>query len=230
MFVQCCLIGHLRIRVVCHAEGRMVPCTALPVFYPLVRVPSDQVSLHQLLLLGQIVWFWQGPGEWLAFQAGGPIEILYEGYELEGHDPGHDDLCGPFADGHCVADPGFSVNLAICHGAFDNAHNHGQCIHSRHTDLPALQAAGTGMPCRYIVQQNGKYLTGPFKTGILGNGYGETLRIWNFDTFVDDTEKFMKAYVAHSLEVLNNDEPLHIFGWPLFLPVCIARDYYSLWT
>ena len=86
------------------------------------------------------------------------------------------------------------------------------------------------MPCRYIVQQNGKYLTGPFKTGILGNGYGETLRIWNFDTFVDDTEKFMKAYVAHSLEVLNNDEPLHIFGWPLFLPVCIARDYYSLWT
>ena len=23
---------------------------------------------------------------------------------------------------------------------------------------------------------------------------------------------------------------LNIFGWPLFLPVCIARDYYTLWT
>lgn len=64
----------------------------------------------------------------------------------------------------------------------------------------------------------------------MGNSYGETLRIWNFDTYVDDTEKFMEAYMAHSLEVLNNDEPLHIFGWPLFLPVCIARDYYTLWT
>lgn len=64
----------------------------------------------------------------------------------------------------------------------------------------------------------------------VGNSYGETLRIWNFDTYVDDTGKFMEAYMAHSLEVLNNDEPLHIFGWPLFLPVCIARDYYTLWT
>jgi histidinol phosphatase-like PHP family hydrolase len=23
---------------------------------------------------------------------------------------------------------------------------------------------------------------------------------------------------------------LTTFGWPLFLPVCIARDYYTLWT
>jgi histidinol phosphatase-like PHP family hydrolase len=63
-----------------------------------------------------------------------------------------------------------------------------------------------------------------------GNGYGETLRIWNFDTYVDDPQKFMDTYVAHNLEVINNKEPLNIFGWPLFLPVCIARDYYSLWT
>lgn len=63
-----------------------------------------------------------------------------------------------------------------------------------------------------------------------GNSYGDTMRIWNFDTYVDDTEKFMEAYVAHKLEVLNNDEPIDIFGWPLFLPVCIARDYYTLWT
>ncbi len=63
-----------------------------------------------------------------------------------------------------------------------------------------------------------------------GNGYGETLRIWNFDTYVDDPQKFMGTYVSHSLEVIENDEPLNIFGWPLFLPVCIARDYYTLWT
>ena len=63
-----------------------------------------------------------------------------------------------------------------------------------------------------------------------GNGYGETLRIWNFDTYVDDPQKFMDIYVAHILEVIANNEPLHIFGWPLFLPVCIARDYYTLWT
>jgi hypothetical protein len=63
-----------------------------------------------------------------------------------------------------------------------------------------------------------------------GNAYGETLRIWNFDTYVDDPEKFMDTYMAHNLEVINNPEPLNIFGWPLFLPVCIARDYYTLWT
>jgi histidinol phosphatase-like PHP family hydrolase len=64
----------------------------------------------------------------------------------------------------------------------------------------------------------------------MGNSYGETLRIWNFDTYVDDTNKFMETYVAHSLEVLNNNEPINVFGWSLFLPVCIARDYYTLWT
>lgn len=63
-----------------------------------------------------------------------------------------------------------------------------------------------------------------------GNGYNETLRIWNFDTYVDDKEKFMSKYMAHIMEVINNNEPLTTFGWPLFLPVCIARDYYTLWT
>jgi histidinol phosphatase-like PHP family hydrolase len=64
----------------------------------------------------------------------------------------------------------------------------------------------------------------------MGNGYGETLRIWNFDTYVDDTNRFMETYMAHTMEVLNNNEPINVFGWPLFLPVCIARDYYALWT
>jgi histidinol phosphatase-like PHP family hydrolase len=63
-----------------------------------------------------------------------------------------------------------------------------------------------------------------------GNGYNETLRIWNFDTYVDDTEKFMEKYMSHIMEVINNNEPLTTLGWPLFLPVCIARDYYTLWT
>jgi histidinol phosphatase-like PHP family hydrolase len=63
-----------------------------------------------------------------------------------------------------------------------------------------------------------------------GNGYNETLRIWNFDTYIDDAEDFMEKYMAHIMEVINNDEPLTTFGWPLFLPVCIARDYYKLWT
>ena len=63
-----------------------------------------------------------------------------------------------------------------------------------------------------------------------GNGYNETLRIWNFDTYIDDTDKFMDTYMSHILEVINNNEPLTTLGWPLFLPVCIARDYYALWT
>jgi len=63
-----------------------------------------------------------------------------------------------------------------------------------------------------------------------GNGYNETLRIWNFDTYIDNKEKFMDVYMSHILKVINTDEPLTTFGWPLFLPVCIARDYYTLWT
>ena len=61
------------------------------------------------------------------------------------------------------------------------------------------------------------------------NDDGSFMRIWNFDTRVDDTEVFMKKYMAHCVDILNN-EPIDIFGWPLFLPVCIARDYYTIWT
>jgi hypothetical protein len=28
-----------------------------------------------------------------------------------------------------------------------------------------------------------------------GNGYNETLSIWNFDTYVDDADKFMEKYI-----------------------------------
>lgn len=60
-------------------------------------------------------------------------------------------------------------------------------------------------------------------------GNGEYQYIWQLETYVDNTEEFMKRYMEHSLNILNN-EPINIFGWPLFLPVCIARDYYTLWT
>jgi len=60
-------------------------------------------------------------------------------------------------------------------------------------------------------------------------GNGDTWKIWEFDTYIDDTEDFMKRYMDYALQILEN-EPINIFGWPLFLPVCIARDYYSLWT
>jgi hypothetical protein len=60
-------------------------------------------------------------------------------------------------------------------------------------------------------------------------GNGDTLSIWQFDTYVEDTDQFMERYLAYTMEILNN-EPINIFGWPLFLPVCIARDYYTLWT
>lgn len=61
------------------------------------------------------------------------------------------------------------------------------------------------------------------------DGKGDYLRIWNFDTYVENTEAFMERYMEHCLNILNH-EPINIFGWPLFLPVCIARDYYTLWT
>ena len=60
-------------------------------------------------------------------------------------------------------------------------------------------------------------------------GNGKTWQIWEFDTYIDNTEDFMKRYMDYALQILEN-EPINIFGWPLFLPVCIARDYYSLWT
>jgi histidinol phosphatase-like PHP family hydrolase len=60
-------------------------------------------------------------------------------------------------------------------------------------------------------------------------GNGEYQRIWQLETYVENTEAFMEQYMQHSLNILNK-EPITVFGWPLFLPVCIARDYYTLWT
>jgi histidinol phosphatase-like PHP family hydrolase len=60
-------------------------------------------------------------------------------------------------------------------------------------------------------------------------GNGDFQRIYLLDTYIEDTEEFMERYMEHSLNILKT-EPINIFGWPLFLPVCIAREYYTLWT
>ncbi|MDP4209686.1 MAG: hypothetical protein Q8928_12810 [Bacteroidota bacterium] len=60
-------------------------------------------------------------------------------------------------------------------------------------------------------------------------GNGNTWQIWEYDTYIEDTDDFMKRYMDYSLQILNN-EPINIFAWPLFLPVCIAKDYNKLWT
>jgi histidinol phosphatase-like PHP family hydrolase len=60
-------------------------------------------------------------------------------------------------------------------------------------------------------------------------GNGDYQRIYMLDTYVEDTDAFMETYMEHSLKILQT-ENINIFGWPLFLPVCIARDYYTLWT
>ncbi|WP_016778848.1 twin-arginine translocation signal domain-containing protein [Anaerophaga thermohalophila] len=60
-------------------------------------------------------------------------------------------------------------------------------------------------------------------------GRGRFQRIYELSCYVEDTDEFMRRYMDYTISVLEN-EPLNIFGWPLFLPVCIARDYYKLWT
>jgi histidinol phosphatase-like PHP family hydrolase len=77
-----------------------------------------------------------------------------------------------------------------------------------------------------IIKQLDYVLMDP-QTIPLGNG--EYQRIYELETYVEDTEAFMDRYMEHSLNILRT-EPINIFGWPLFLPVCIARDYYTLWT
>ncbi|MBR0191605.1 MAG: hypothetical protein IJQ31_06020 [Thermoguttaceae bacterium] len=63
-----------------------------------------------------------------------------------------------------------------------------------------------------------------------GNSYGDTLEVWEHDCYIPDAEAFMEVNMAHYLSILENDERMDILGWPLYLPPCIARDYYKLWT
>ena len=62
------------------------------------------------------------------------------------------------------------------------------------------------------------------------NKYGDTANIWRHDCYIPDAEEFMKVNMKHYLAVINNPEPMDIFGWPLFLPPAIAPLYLRLWT
>ncbi len=64
-----------------------------------------------------------------------------------------------------------------------------------------------------------------------GNKYGDLMEVWDHNCYVDDPEDFMERNMEWYLKILNHeDDPLDIFGWPLFLPLSIQREYYSLWT
>ena len=60
--------------------------------------------------------------------------------------------------------------------------------------------------------------------------YGDTAQVWEHDCYIPDPEEFMEINMKHYMEVINNPERLDIFGWALFLPPSIARDYYRHWT
>lgn len=63
-----------------------------------------------------------------------------------------------------------------------------------------------------------------------GNCYGDTLEVWEHDCYVPDLDDFMEVNMKHYRAVLENPEPLDVFGWPLYLPPCIARHYNEVWT
>ena len=63
-----------------------------------------------------------------------------------------------------------------------------------------------------------------------GNGYGETVLVWEYSAYIDDAETFMERNMEHYIEILTGEEPLDILACPLFLPGCIQREYDTLWT
>jgi len=62
------------------------------------------------------------------------------------------------------------------------------------------------------------------------NKYGDTASIWRHDCYIPDAEEFMKINMKHYMAVINNPEPMDVFGWPLFLPPAIAPLFLRLWT
>jgi len=63
-----------------------------------------------------------------------------------------------------------------------------------------------------------------------GNNYGETIMLWEYNAYIDDSELFMERNMQHYIDILTGNEPLDIFACPLFLPCCIQREYNTLWT
>lgn len=62
------------------------------------------------------------------------------------------------------------------------------------------------------------------------NGYGETIFVWEYASYIEDPEFFMERNMKHYMSILTGDEPLNIFACPLFLPASIEREYNKLWT
>jgi len=62
------------------------------------------------------------------------------------------------------------------------------------------------------------------------NKYEDTAYAWRYDCYIPDAEEFMEINMKHYLDVINNPEPLNIFGWSLYLPPAIAPLYLRLWT
>ncbi len=63
-----------------------------------------------------------------------------------------------------------------------------------------------------------------------GNRYGETILLWDYSTYIDDVELFMKRNMQHYFDIISGEEPLDILACPLYLPNCIEREYHILWT
>ncbi len=63
-----------------------------------------------------------------------------------------------------------------------------------------------------------------------GNRYGETIHLWEYNAYIDDSEFFMERNMQHYMDILSGNEPLDIFACPLFLPSSIQREYNTLWT
>lgn len=66
-------------------------------------------------------------------------------------------------------------------------------------------------------------------TQTLPNPDGSYWRIWHSSTEVTDKHQFMDRYMDFNIQLLTT-ERLDILAAPTFLPVCIARDYKTLWT
>lgn len=79
---------------------------------------------------------------------------------------------------------------------------------------------------RELIQQLDYILMDP---QVIPLGNGEYQLIYKLETYVEDIEVFMERYMNHTVNILQT-EPMNILGWPLFLPVCIAKHYYEIWT
>jgi hypothetical protein len=57
---------------------------------------------------------------------------------------------------------------------------------------------------------------------------GKPRRLWLEDVAIDDPETWMREYMRHNLQIL--DEPVTILANPTYLPRCIAHLYDELWS